>query len=82
MSRSAIDNLIKVVKPYGARGLAWFKVNEDGWQGPIVKFLSRKPKLHLRREWVWSPETSHSSSPTRNCCQCLFKCPETALERL
>ena len=44
MSRSAIDNLIKVVKPYGARGLAWFKVNEDGWQGPIVKFLSEETK--------------------------------------
>ena len=44
MSRSAIDGLIKVVKPYGARGLAWFKVNEDGWQGPIVKFLSEEEK--------------------------------------
>lgn len=44
MSRSAIDGLIKVVKPYGARGLAWFKVNEDGWQGPIVKFLSDEEK--------------------------------------
>ena len=48
MSRSAIDGLLKVVKPYGARGLAWFKVNEDGWQGPIVKFLSEEAKATMK----------------------------------
>ena len=64
MSRSAIDNLIKVVKPYGARGLAWFKVNEDGW-GPIVSSFLRNQSC-IYREWAWSPETSHSSSPTRS----------------
>lgn len=47
MSRSEIDNLINVVKPYGAKGLAWFKVNADGWQGPMVKFLGDEEKAQL-----------------------------------
>lgn len=49
MSRSAIDGLLKVVKPYGARGLAWFKVNEDAWQGPIVKFLGEEEKAEIQK---------------------------------
>jgi aspartyl-tRNA synthetase len=48
MSRSEVDNLINVVKPYGAKGLAWFKVNEDGWQGPMVKFLTEADQNALR----------------------------------
>jgi aspartyl-tRNA synthetase len=43
--RSVIDELTKFVGNYGARGLAYIKVNEsakgrDGLQSPIVKFLS------------------------------------------
>ncbi|GMV39353.1 MAG: aspartate--tRNA(Asp/Asn) ligase [Myxococcales bacterium] len=41
MSRSELDGLPEVVKPYGAKGVAYFKVNPDGThQGSIVKFLS------------------------------------------
>jgi aspartyl-tRNA synthetase len=47
MSRSEIDGLAQVVKPYGAKGLAWFKVNADGWQGPMVKFLGDAEKAAL-----------------------------------
>ncbi len=39
LSRREIDELLEVVKIYGAKGLAWIKVNEDGWQSPIVKFF-------------------------------------------
>ena len=39
LSRKEIDDLLEVVKIYGAKGLAWIKVNEDGWQSPIVKFF-------------------------------------------
>jgi aspartyl-tRNA synthetase len=42
MSRSEIDGYTEFVKIYGAKGLAWIKVNEaakgrDGLQSPIVK---------------------------------------------
>lgn len=38
--RKKVDALEAVAKEYGARGLAWCKLKEDGLQGPIAKFLS------------------------------------------
>ncbi len=38
-SRRKIDALEDFVKDYGAKGLAWIKLNEDGIQSPIAKFL-------------------------------------------
>ena len=38
-SRKELDDLTDFVKIYGAKGLAWVKVNEDGWQSPIAKFF-------------------------------------------
>ena len=41
LSRAQIDKLTEVVSPYGAKGLAWIRVKEDGsWQSPIAKFIS------------------------------------------
>ena len=45
LSRKQIDDYTKFVGKYGARGLAWIKVNDvsagaEGLQSPIVKFLS------------------------------------------
>jgi len=39
-SRKDITNLEKFTKDYGAKGLAWIKVTEDGVNSPIAKFLS------------------------------------------
>jgi aspartyl-tRNA synthetase len=40
LSRSFIEkNLEPVVKTYGAKGLAWVRVTEEGWQGPVAKFF-------------------------------------------
>jgi aspartyl-tRNA synthetase len=44
LSRKQIDGLEEHCKKYGARGLAWIKVNDlasgaDGLQSPIVKFM-------------------------------------------
>lgn len=39
-SRKDIDGLTEFVSVYGAKGLAWFKVEEDGLKGPISKFFS------------------------------------------
>lgn len=39
-SRKDIDKLTDFVKVYGAKGLAWLKVEESSLKGPIAKFLS------------------------------------------
>jgi aspartyl-tRNA synthetase len=49
LSRSEIDELTKFVGIYGARGLAWIKVQANEWQSPIVKFFSEKEKEDLKR---------------------------------
>ena len=38
-SRKDLDELTKFVGRYGAKGLAWIKVTEDGLTGPIGKFF-------------------------------------------
>lgn len=42
MPRREVDKLGDFVKDYGAKGLAWIKVNSDGLQSPIVKFMSEE----------------------------------------
>jgi len=39
-SRKDLDELTDFVKIYGAKGLAWVKITEEGWQSPIAKFFS------------------------------------------
>ncbi|MGM0418722.1 MAG: aspartate--tRNA ligase [Thermodesulfobacteriota bacterium] len=44
-SRKEIDDLTDFASIYGAKGLAWIKVKEDGeWQSPITKFFSEEEK--------------------------------------
>ncbi len=38
-SRKDMDELTKFVSIYGAKGLAWLKVTEEGLNGPIAKFF-------------------------------------------
>ncbi|MHB8908303.1 MAG: aspartate--tRNA ligase [Syntrophales bacterium] len=40
LSRKDLDELKDFVAQYGAKGLAWARVNADGWTSPIFKFLS------------------------------------------
>jgi aspartyl-tRNA synthetase len=40
LARKKIDRLEKVAKEYGAKGLAWFKVTDEGKSGPVAKFLA------------------------------------------
>ncbi|MCH8209526.1 MAG: aspartate--tRNA ligase, partial [Nitrospinae bacterium] len=35
LSRKVLDDLIEVAKTYGAKGMAWIKINPDGLQSPI-----------------------------------------------
>ena len=46
-SRKAIDDLTEMVAIYRAKGLAWIKVREDGWQSPIAKFFSDEEKAAM-----------------------------------
>ncbi|MBY0096262.1 aspartate--tRNA ligase [Mesobacillus maritimus] len=41
-SRKDIDGLTEFVAIYGAKGLAWLKVEEEGLKGPISKFLTEE----------------------------------------
>ncbi|MGB1270923.1 MAG: aspartate--tRNA ligase [Endozoicomonas sp.] len=52
LSRKQIDDYTKFVSIYGARGLAWIKVNElekgvEGLQSPIIKFLGDDVTLNI-----------------------------------
>ncbi|MFN3078125.1 MAG: MFS transporter, partial [Alphaproteobacteria bacterium] len=48
LTRKEIDDYTAFVAIYGAKGLAWIKINgpwrEGGWQSPIVKFFSDAEK--------------------------------------
>ena len=38
-SRKNLDNIGQYASQFGAKGLAWLKVEEDGLKGPIAKFM-------------------------------------------
>jgi aspartyl-tRNA synthetase len=42
LSRKALDDLTEVAKTYGAKGMAWIKIQEDGLQSPIIKFFDKE----------------------------------------
>ena len=52
LSRKQIDDYTRFVSIYGAKGLAWIKVNElekgvDGLQSPIIKFLGDDVTMNI-----------------------------------
>lgn len=52
LSRKDLDDLTPIGKSFGAKGIAWVKLNDpkdfaNGWQSPIAKFLSEKEKTDL-----------------------------------
>lgn len=42
LSRKQIDELTRTVGQHGARGLAWAKLTEEGWNGPMAKFFDNE----------------------------------------
>src|SRR5690625_1794784 len=46
-SRKDIDELTEYVKIYGAKGLAWLRLENNELQGPIAKFLSDEEKTNI-----------------------------------
>ena len=48
LSRKHLDDFTDFVKIYGAKGLAWVRLKEQGeWQSPIAKFFSEAEKRKL-----------------------------------
>ena len=41
LSRKALDDLTEVAKTYGAKGMAWIKVQQNDLQSPIIKFFKK-----------------------------------------
>jgi len=48
LSRSEIDNLGELAKSWGAKGLAWIRVQGEEWQSPITKFLGESVKERMK----------------------------------
>ena len=55
LTRKEIDDLAEHAVSLGAKGLAWIRVGEDGWQSPIVKFLSGREKELLAETLAMEP---------------------------
>ncbi len=49
-SRKNLDELSAIAVETGARGLAWIKVNEDGWQSSLNKFFKDEDKNALNEK--------------------------------
>ncbi len=47
-SRKDIDALTEFVSRYGAKGLAWLKVDAEGLKGPIAKFFSEEDTAAIK----------------------------------
>ncbi|GAB2560344.1 aspartate--tRNA ligase [Gracilibacillus alcaliphilus] len=47
-SRKDLDNMTEFAKIYGAKGLAWLKVEEEALVGPIAKFFSEEEQTQFR----------------------------------
>ena len=46
-SRKELDDLIPLAQDFGAKGLAWIRLTEDGWQSPLAKFVSDDRKREI-----------------------------------
>ncbi len=62
-ARKKIDAFAEVVRPYGGKGVAWFKVNDGELTGGISKFISEelKEKFNLGNGlWVFCADSKES----------------------
>jgi aspartyl-tRNA synthetase len=49
LSRKDLDDMTPFVATLGAKGVAWTKITEEGWQSPIAKFLSEAEQKEIER---------------------------------
>jgi aspartyl-tRNA synthetase len=56
LSRKDLDDLTEFAVGFGAKGLAWVKIKEDGsWQSPIAKFFSEEEKTAIVQQLDAAP---------------------------
>jgi len=55
-SRKGLDELSEVVKAAGAKGLAWIKINPQGWQSSLAKFFEEGAQHALDQRLDARPE--------------------------
>ncbi len=55
LSRKDLDDLIAFAQEHGAKGMAWIKVNPDGWQSPIAKFFTEEEQETMSKRLEMSP---------------------------
>ncbi len=46
-SRKELDELTEFARSFGAKGLAWVKVTDRGWQSPIQKFFTEEEQKNI-----------------------------------
>lgn len=49
LSRKDLDDLTPFVTTFGAKGVAWTRLTEEGWQSPIAKFLSGTEQKEIEK---------------------------------
>jgi aspartyl-tRNA synthetase len=49
LSRKDLDDLTPFVTTFGAKGIAWTRLTEEGWQSPIAKFLSGTEQKEIEK---------------------------------
>ena len=67
LARKQIDALVEVVKPFGGKGVAWFKNGSDGVSGGISKFitpsllesLERLGQTSQKGLWLFCADQNH-----------------------
>ena len=55
-SRKGLDEISEVVKTAGAKGLAWIKINEEGWQSSLTKFFKEEDRKALNKRLHTEPK--------------------------
>jgi aspartyl-tRNA synthetase len=48
-SRKELDDLTSLAQSWGAKGLAWAKINPEGWQSPLAKFFKEEERKTIDR---------------------------------
>jgi aspartyl-tRNA synthetase len=49
LSRKDLDDMTPFVATFGAKGIAWTRITDEGWQSPIAKFLSETEQKEIER---------------------------------
>jgi aspartyl-tRNA synthetase len=49
LSRKDLDDMTPFVATFGAKGIAWTRITDEGWQSPIAKFLSETEQKDIER---------------------------------